>query len=134
VAELHRFNKGIWLAAPQIGASMAAAQVRPAGAREPIVLINPRVVAASVESDEQFEGCLSFFDVRGMVARPLRLTVESALLTGERIRVSYERAVARLVAHEVDHLEGRLYTDRMPPGAPLVPITQYEQTGQPWVY
>jgi peptide deformylase len=98
------------------------------------VLLNPRVVATSPDNDEQFEGCLSFFDVRGLVARPLRLTVESALLDGTRIRVTYEQAVARLVAHEIDHLDGMLYTDRMPTGAPLVPVAQYDQSGQPWVY
>jgi peptide deformylase len=134
VAGLHRFRKGIGLAAPQLGLSLAAAMVRPVGAREPIVLLNPRVVAASPETDEQFEGCLSFFDVRGLVARSLRVTVECALLDGERLRITYEQAVARLVAHEIDHLDGLLYTDRMPPGAPLVPITKYDQTGQPWVY
>ena len=134
VAGLHRFRKGIGLAAPQLGLSLAAAIVRPVGAREPIVLLNPRVVAASPDTDEQFEGCLSFFDVRGLVARPLRLTVECAQLSGKRIRVTYEQAVARLVAHEVDHLDGLLYTDRMPVGSPLVPVTQYDQTGQPWVY
>jgi|SoiMethySBSTD1v2_1073268.scaffolds.fasta_scaffold16107_4 peptide deformylase len=134
ITGLHRFRKGIGLAAPQLGLPLAAALVRPVGAREPIVLLNPRVVAASAETDEQFEGCLSFFDERGLVARPLQLTVESARLTGERIRVTYEQAVARLVAHEVDHLDGRLYTDRMPAGAPLVPVTQYDQADQPWVY
>ncbi|GAA0902594.1 peptide deformylase [Virgisporangium aurantiacum] len=134
VQRLHRFRKGIGLAAPQLGLSLAAAVVRPIGAREPIVLLNPRVVAASAETDEQFEGCLSFFDVRGLVARPLRLTVESATIAGERIRVTYEQAVARLVAHEVDHLNGQLYTDRMSADAPLVPVTQYDQADQPWVY
>jgi peptide deformylase len=134
VAGLHRFRKGMGLAAPQLGLSLAAAVVRPPGAREPIVLINPRVVTAAAETDEQFEGCLSFFDVRGMVARPLRLVVESALLYGERIRVTYELALARLVAHEIDHLDGQLYTDRMPPGAPLVPLAEYDQTGRPWRY
>jgi peptide deformylase len=134
VARLHRFRKGIGLAAPQLGLSLAAAVVRPVGAREPIVLLNPRVVAASAETDEQFEGCLSFFDVRGLVARPLRLTVENSLISGERIRVTYEQAVARLVAHEIDHLNGQLYTDRMPEDAPLVPVTQYDQADQPWVY
>jgi peptide deformylase len=134
VTGLHRFRKGMGLAAPQLGLSLAAAIVRPVGSREPIVLLNPRVVAASPETDEQFEGCLSFFDVRGLVARPLRLTVESSKLGGERIRVTYEQAVARLVAHEVDHLDGRLYVDHMPAGAPLVPITQYDQADQPWVY
>lgn len=134
VTGLHGFRKGIGLAAPQLGLPLAAAIVRPVGAREPIVLLNPRVVATSLEADEQFEGCLSFFDVRGLVARPLRLTVESAQPSGERIRVTYEQAVARLVAHEVDHLYGRLYPDRMPAGAPLVPVTEYDQADQPWVY
>jgi peptide deformylase len=134
VAGLHRFRKGIGLAAPQLGLVLAAALVRPVGAREPIMLLNPRVVGASAETDEQFEGCLSFFDVRGLVARPLRLTVESSLPDGERIRVTYEQAVARLVAHEIDHLDGRLYTDRMAAEAPLVPVTQYDQADQPWVY
>ena len=134
VQRLHRFRKGIGLAAPQLGLSLAAAVVRPVGAREPIVLLNPRVVAASADTDEQFEGCLSFFDVRGLVGRPLRLTVESATIAGERIRVTYEQAVARLVAHEVDHLNGQLYTDRMSADAPLVPVTQYDQADQPWVY
>jgi peptide deformylase len=134
VAGLHRFRKGIGLAAPQLGLALSAALVRPVGAREPITLLNPRVVGVSQETDEQFEGCLSFFDVRGLVARPLRLTVESSLLDGERIRVTYEQAVARLVAHEIDHLDGRLYIDRMGAEAPLVPITQYDQADQPWVY
>ncbi len=134
VAGLHRFRKGMGLAAPQLGLSLAAAVVRPPGAREAIVLVNPRVVNAAAETDEQFEGCLSFFDVRGLVARPLRLVVESALLYGERIRVTYELALARLVAHEIDHLDGQLYTDRMPPGAPLVPLAEYDQTGRPWRY
>lgn len=42
--------------------------------------------------------------------------------------------MARLVAHEIDHLEGRLYTDRMPPGEPLVPIEEYRESGQAWSY
>jgi peptide deformylase len=134
VVGLHQFRKGIGLAAPQLGLSVSAAVIRPVGAREPIVLLNPRVVATSAETDEQFEGCLSFFDVRGLVGRPLRVTVESALINGQRIRVTHEQAVARLVAHEVDHLNGQLYTDRMPTGAPLVPVTQYDQADQPWVY
>jgi peptide deformylase len=134
VAGLHRFRKGIGLAAPQLGISLAAAVVRPVGTREPIVLINPRVVGSSMVTDEQFEGCLSFFDVRGLVERPLQLTVESALVDGERIRVTYEQAAARLVAHEIDHLNGQLYTDRMSPEAPLVPVTEYDQADHPWVY
>lgn len=47
---------------------------------------------------------------------------------------SFEFAMARLVAHEIDHLEGRLYVDRMTPGVPLVPVEEYRETGNPWRY
>jgi peptide deformylase len=46
----------------------------------------------------------------------------------------FDNAMARLVAHEIDHLEGRLYVDRMAPGEPLVPIEEYGESGRPWTY
>jgi peptide deformylase len=134
LSRLHPFTKGIGLAAPQLGHSLAAAVVRPQGSSETIVLVNPRVVRSSAELDRRYEGCLSFFDVRGQVARPLWLTVESVTFTGERIETHYEQAVARLVAHEIDHLDGLLYVDRMSGDAPLVPVEEYDQTGRPWAY
>jgi peptide deformylase len=99
-----------------------------------IVLLNPRVVDAAADVDEQYEGCLSFFDVRGMVARPLWIEVESALPNGTHLSRRYERGLARLVAHEIDHLDGRLYVDRMRAGAPLLPVEEYQETGRPWRY
>ena len=135
VDELHPFSKGVGLAAPQIGLAWAAAVVRPPDRdAEPVVLLNPRVVDAALEIDEQYEGCLSFFDQRGLVARPLRLDVEHAHSDGDRVITSFEFAMARLVAHEIDHLEGRLYVDRMSPGMPLVPVEEYRETGNPWRY
>lgn len=132
---LHEFRKGVGLAAPQIGSPWAAAVVRPPerGA-EPVVLLNPRVVGHSCDTDEQYEGCLSFFDQRGLVVRPLRVEVEHAHFDGTRVITSFELAMARLVSHEVDHLEGRLYVDRMAAGAPLVPVEEYRQSGRPWAY
>src|SRR2546423_6611150 len=77
VGELHSFSKGVGLAAPQLGLAWAAAVIRPPEDKgEAVVLLNPRVVGSSAETDEQYEGCLSFFDVRGLVRRPLRLLVE----------------------------------------------------------
>ncbi|MEV4758778.1 peptide deformylase [Micromonospora sp. NPDC049559] len=135
VDELHPFSKGLGLAAPQIGLSWAAAIVQPPDREaEPVVLINPRVVDATLESDEQYEGCLSFFDSRGLVARPLRLDVEHANVDGTRVITCFEFAMARLVAHELDHLDGRLYVDRMAPGMPLVPVEEYRESGRPWHY
>jgi peptide deformylase len=136
VQQQHVFSKGVGLAAPQIDLPWAAAIVRPA---EPtsgpaLVLLNPRVISASTETDEQYEGCLSFFDVRGLVRRPLVLEVEHVNLDGAPAITVFERGAARLVAHEIDHLAGRLYTDLMPAGTPLVPVEEYGESGQPWVY
>ncbi|MFC4149401.1 peptide deformylase [Micromonospora mangrovi] len=133
--ELHPFSKGVGIAAPQLGIGWAAAVIRPADrAAEPVVLLNPRVVDTAHDADEQYEGCLSFFDHRGLVPRPLRIDVEHAQWDGSRIITSFEYAMARLVAHEIDHLEGRLYVDRMAPGVPLVPVEEYRETGNPWRY
>ena len=135
VGGLHPFSKGVGLAAPQINLGWAAAVVRPSepGA-EAIVLLNPRVLDAAEETDAQYEGCLSFFDVRGMVERPLWVEVESQLPNGAHVINRYERGPARLVLHEIDHLAGRLYLDRMPAGTPLVPVEEYHETGRPWRY
>ena len=133
VDALHPFVKGVGLAAPQIGLNWAAAVVRPAGGENTVItLLNPQIMTESPEQDERYEGCLSFFDVRGLVSRPLRITVERALPTGDRVVEAYERAVARLVAHEIDHLYGRLYVDRLGAEKRLLSVEEYRETGRPW--
>lgn len=135
VGELHEFSKGIGLAAPQLGIGWAAAIVRsPGGDGAPVILLNPRIVAESVDHDEQYEGCLSFFDVRGLVSRPLLVEVEHEDLAGRRSVSTFTQALARLVAHEVDHVRGILYPDRMPQDARLIPVEEYRDQGQPWRY
>jgi peptide deformylase len=135
ISEVHVFGKGMGLAAPQIGFGRAVTVVRPAGRMaDPIVLINPEVVSESEESDEQYEGCLSFFDVRGLVPRPLAIEVAHTALNGQRMVSHFERALARLVGHEIDHLNGRLYVDRMRPGVQPIGIEEYRGTGTTWQY
>jgi peptide deformylase len=136
VSDLHEFHKGQGLAAPQIGIDWAAAVVRShePGEDGPLVLLNPRVVGESVDHDEQYEGCLSFFDVRGLVSRPLLVEVEHEDLSGIRTVSTFRDAMARLVTHEVDHLGGLLYPDRMPSDGRLVPFEEYVEHGEPWRY
>jgi peptide deformylase len=134
VRSLHPFQKGIGLAAPQIGIDWAAAVVCPPADAEPVVLLNPRIVGESVDHDEQYEGCLSFFDVRGIVSRPLLVEVEHHLPSGERATTTFHNAMARLVAHEVDHLHGLVYPDRMPGDGRLLPVEEYHDQGRPWHY
>ncbi|MEV1005142.1 peptide deformylase [Nonomuraea sp. NPDC050202] len=133
VREHHVFGKGMGLAAPQIGIGRAAAIVIPPDPdADALVLLNPRVTDACAETDEQYEGCLSFFDVRGMVPRPLTLEVEHTTLDGQTKITAFPYGLARLVAHEIDHLAGRLYTSRMREGVKPIPVEEYRGIGQPW--
>jgi peptide deformylase len=134
VSAVHEFGKGMGLAAPQLGIGWAAAVVRAPGESGPIVLLNPKIVGESVDRDDQYEGCLSFFDLRGLVPRPLVIELEHEELDGTRIMTTFTQAMARLVAHEVDHLGGLLYPDRMPADGLLIPVEQYDEHGRPWQY
>ncbi|GAA1093126.1 peptide deformylase [Kitasatospora arboriphila] len=132
-AGIHVFSKGMGVAAPQLGIDRAAAIVRTADA-ETITLLNPRIIEESAEVDDQYEGCWSFFDVRGVVPRPRGITVEHQTVSGEVQITLFQDAVARLVAHEIDHLEGVLYTARMRAGVVPIPVSQYKGTGNTWSY
>jgi peptide deformylase len=134
IGQVHPFAKGMGIAAPQIGIARAVAVVQPPGDAPAIILLNPRITTRSEEADEQYEGCLSFFDVRGLVPRPLKITVEASALTGERVTTVYERGLARLIHHEIDHLDGLLYTARMRTGVDPIPVEEYRQTGRAWAY
>ena len=97
---IHHFAKGLGVAAVQLGIRRAAAVVRtPAG--EYITLLNPQIINESAETDNQYEGCWSFFDVRGRVPRPLSIEVEHEEIDRTRRITVFDHAEARLVAHEV---------------------------------
>ncbi len=133
VSQAHTFGKGMGIAAPQIGIDRAVAIVRTPDS-EAITLFNPRIIESSGEVDEQYEGCLSFFDVRGQVPRSHVIHVEHTAIDGAKKITVFERGVARLVAHEVDHLHGQLYTDQMRVGVAPIPVEQYRGTGTTWKY
>ncbi|MEU6708107.1 peptide deformylase [Streptomyces wuyuanensis] len=132
----HDFSgKGLGVAAPQIGIGRAAAVIQPPGA-DPILLLNPCVTAASEAMDEKFERCQSFFDVRVPVCRPLRITVETVTPNGNAATEVYQRGEARLIAHEIDHLDGLVLLNRMRPGVTPVPVEEArkrtEATSRTW--
>jgi peptide deformylase len=82
----------------------------------------------SAEVDEQYEGCLSFFDIRGIVPRTLEIEVEHQTVDGATGITTFHRGTARVVAHEVDHLYGVLYHTRMSPGIDVIPVSEYKGT------
>jgi peptide deformylase len=133
--EQHVFSKGMGVAAPQVGISRAAAIVIPPDpGAEPVVMLNPQVTSESAETDEQYEGCLSFFDVRGLVPRPLHIEVACTRPDGQQYILALDNAMARLAAHEIDHLAGQLYVSRMREGTRPIPVADYRGTGHAWAY
>jgi peptide deformylase len=118
----HVFSRGMGVAAPQIGIGRAAAIVIPSDpGAEPLVMFNLQVISESAETDEQYEGCLSFFDVRGLVPRPLHIEVACTRPDGGQYVLALDNAMARPAVHEIDHLAGRLYTSRMREGVRPIP-------------
>jgi len=77
------------------------------------VLVNPKITPATTETDEDWEGCLSVPDMRGQVPRYTRVKVEAYGRDGRPLRFTAAGFHARVVQHECDHLDGKVYLDRM---------------------
>lgn len=104
---------GMGLAAPQVGASVAVTTVWMDTEGEEIsALINPKIVKSEGE-EESFEGCLSLPTLRGIVPRPTNVVVEAVNLDGEEIVIEAEGILAHCLAHEIDHLRGKLFIDEV---------------------
>ncbi len=113
--ETCRAAPGIGLAAPQIGFNLRVAIVDLSVGAEPdglVVLVNPEILEASGEQKEE-EGCLSIPDVTERVIRPARVRVRAADETGKVRELEGTGLLARAFAHEVDHLNGTLFVDRL---------------------
>lgn len=80
---------------------------------EPIVLINPEIVSMSDEQEEDSEGCLSVDGYRGKVLRPKNIVVKAKDENMNDIEFDADGFFARILCHEIDHLNGILYTDKV---------------------
>ena len=112
-------NKGIGLAGPQVGVAKRVIVVDvndEAGEKlGPFALLNPRIVEAGSELDKHDEGCLSIPNVTGVVERPWRVVVEGLDRRGEPVTLEADGMLARCLQHEIDHLDGVLFIDRLSP-------------------
>jgi peptide deformylase len=106
---------GIGLAANQVGISRALAviDIQPNGRRQPFVIINPVIKEKSASVEEE-EGCLSIPGFGGKVKRALKVRVQALNEHGLPIEIEGEGLMARCLQHEIDHLNGKLYMDRLP--------------------
>lgn len=116
---------GVALAAPQVGRALRlfiidAAQLlprqetaSPARAHGPyLVYINPVILKTSKRMAPMSEGCLSVKDVYGLVRRHEKLIVEAFDERGQKFRRGASGLLAQIIQHEVDHLDGLLFTDK----------------------
>ena len=106
---------GIGLAAPQVGVSKRLIVVDLSVGENKddlIVLVNPEVAGNEGEVTCE-EGCLSVPDIREKVARPYKVTVRGLDLQGRPIEVEGEDLLARVLCHEIDHLEGILFVEKL---------------------
>lgn len=115
MAETMYHAPGIGLAANQVGILQQVAVVDVSGPEEAkhlMVLINPRIVADEGREVME-EGCLSVPGFRAEVERAAKLTVLAKNLKGENLEIRAEGLFARALQHEIDHLQGKLFLDRL---------------------
>jgi peptide deformylase len=121
---------GIGLAAPQVGVNIrlitvatqdpseplppdASPAERMLVPRMPIALVNPEIVASSDAISTAVEGCLSIPELSGDVERPVSVTLRAGTLDGETFELECGGLLARCIQHEIDHLDGILFIDRL---------------------
>lgn len=125
-----RFFDGIGLAAPQYGKSLRLVvfdvpKQNSTGTpgeeyllpKMPLAVINPEIIARSAQVTEREEGCLSVPGIYAPVVRPSSVVFRAQTLDGEFLEFECGGLLGRCIQHELDHLDGFLFTDRLSPDA-----------------
>jgi len=113
-----RDEPGVGLAAPQVGVSRKVIVVEFGDENDPekpeklYAVINPEIVSFSEDLETGIEGCLSIPGMVGEVERPLAIVVKGKNPQGKKIKIKAHGWLARIFQHEIDHLNGVLFTDR----------------------
>ncbi len=108
-------NNGVGLAAPQVGILKRVVVIDLYDNNGPIVLINPEIIKEKGEQEVE-EGCLSFPNQFAKIIRPAEVTVKALDEDGKEIKIKAKELLAQAISHEVDHLEGILFVDKIIPG------------------
>ncbi len=130
-----RETKGVGLAAPQVSEhiQLVVMEMRPSKTRPgikhkgPIVAMNPKIVSYSKEMINGAEGCLSLKGIVGDVKRSKNITVHYTNEKGEKIIENANKYWARIFQHEIDHLNGIIYMDRVEDKKSVMTSSEYEK-------
>ncbi len=131
-------SKGVGLAAPQVGRSLQLIIVAShpnqryphAPQMKPTAMINPKIISYSGETEKDWEGCLSVPMIRGLVPRDRKIEVEYTDRQGDRQVAKLTDFVARIFQHEYDHLEGKVFLDRVENTLDLATEAEYQKLWQ----
>ena len=111
---MHKYN-GVGLAAPQIGLLKRLVVIDLYDDRGTIKLVNPEIIKEK-GTQEVEEGCLSFPNKYGKIVRPAEVKVKALDENGKEIKISAKGLLAQALSHEIDHLNGILFVDKVLPG------------------
>lgn len=114
IETMHKYN-GVGLAAVQVGVLKRVVVIDIYDDNGPIVLINP-VIIKTKGAEELDEGCLSFPNQFAKVIRPTEVVAEYTDRDGKRMRVKAKELLAQAICHELDHLNGEVFVDKIVPG------------------
>lgn len=114
IETMHKYN-GVGLAAVQVGILKRIITIDLYDDNGPIVLINPVILKTKGEQEVE-EGCLSFPNKFAKVIRPAEVVAEYIDRNGKRMRVKAKELLAQVIAHEIDHLNGELFINKILPG------------------
>lgn len=103
--------EGIGLAAPQIAVNKRVIYINFQDGVNEYVLINPEILESSKKTCVDYEGCLSYVMHEGLVERPKKVTIQALNESGELKVYKADELLARCFQHEIDHLNGIMYTD-----------------------
>ena len=114
VETLHAYN-GVGLAAPQVGILKRVVVIDLYDDKGPMKLVNPKIVKQKGEQEVE-EGCLSFPNQFAKIIRPAEVIIEALNENGKKIKIKGEGLLAQALSHELDHLDGVLFVDKIIPG------------------
>jgi peptide deformylase len=138
VETMHEYN-GIGLAAPQVHEPLSIAVIEyeddnprypDAGSQPLSVFINPKITVLDTTEQGYWEGCLSIPELRGLVYRPRKIQVDYLDLDAQPRKIVAEGFLATVFQHELDHLAGTLFIDRVrnePGQTPLAFLEEYQR-------
>jgi len=120
----------IGLAAPQIGSKwrVAVVNISPGKKDSPLILVNPTIVSLSGKKDRKNESCMSLPHFQGSVERRHKIMITYQDRSGRPQTLTAAGFLTRVICHEIDHLDGKLYIDRMGNPNTLEPVDFFRST------